>query len=93
MKFGEALELCRQGKRIHRTEWNGKNQFVYWQKRSTVAVQDICCDAIKEWAEWNCLIGIEIMGHFDIKTTADVIQCGWLASQGDMQADDWEVVE
>jgi hypothetical protein len=70
MRFGEALELCRQGKRIHRTGWNGKNQFVYWQKGSTVAVQDIRCDAIKEWAKWNCLIGIEIMDNFDIKTTA-----------------------
>jgi hypothetical protein len=23
MRFGEALELCRQGKRIYRTGWNG----------------------------------------------------------------------
>jgi hypothetical protein len=93
MKFGDALELCRRGKRIHRTGWNGKNQFVYYQEGSAVAVADLRCYAVKEWARKDGLSGIEIMGHFDIKTTAGVIQCGWLASQGDMQAEDWEVSE
>jgi hypothetical protein len=91
MKFGEALELCRQGKLIYRTGWNGKNQFVYYQKGSCVAVPDLRCDAIRKWAKKRLMM-VEIMGHFDIKTTADVIQCGWLASQGDMQAEDWEVL-
>jgi hypothetical protein len=93
MKFGEALELCRQGKRIYRTGWNGKNQFVYYQKGGIVDVKDLCCGAIRERAQKDGLVEIEIMGHFDIKTTAGVIQCGWLASQGDMQAEDWEVLE
>jgi hypothetical protein len=46
-----------------------------------------------DWAEMNGITRIKVMGHFDIKTTAGVIQYGWLASQGDMQADDWEVLE
>jgi hypothetical protein len=33
------------------------------------------------------------MGHFDIKTAADIVQCGWLATQEDMQAEDWGVYE
>jgi hypothetical protein len=89
MKFGEALELCRKGKRIKRTGWNGNDQFVYYQQGSAVSVPDLRCPAIKEWAEKENLLAVEIMGHFDIKTTAGVIQCGWLASQGDMQAEDW----
>jgi hypothetical protein len=93
MTLGEALELCKQGKRIYRTNWNGKGQFVYYQKGSIVAVQDLRCDAIKTWAQKDGLLAIEIMGHFDIKTTAGVVQCGWLASQGDMQADDWRVCD
>lgn len=91
MKFGEALELCREGKKIYRTGWNGKNQFVYYQKGSAVAVSDLRCDAIRLWTEKEGLMAIAVMGHFDMKTSAGVIQCGWLASQGDMQADDWEV--
>jgi hypothetical protein len=91
MKFGEALELCRQGKRIYRTGWNGKNQFVYYQKGGVIAVPDLRCDAVRTWAEKDGTAIIEVMGHFDIKTTAGVIQCGWLASQGDMQAEDWQI--
>jgi hypothetical protein len=93
MRFGEALELCRQGKRIYRTGWNGKNQFVYYQDGSNPDVCQLRCESVREWARRSGLDRIKIMGHFDIKTTAGVIQCGWLASQGDMQADDWEVLE
>jgi hypothetical protein len=93
MKFGDALELCREGKRIYRTGWNGKDQFVYYQKGNTVITNALYCHAIREWALRTGLSTIDIVGHFDIKTTAGVIQCGWLASQGDMQAEDWEVFE
>jgi hypothetical protein len=94
MTIGDALKLCRRGKRIYRTGWNGKNQFVYYQKGSVVPVEDLRCDALKAWAySKKGLTTLKIMGHFDIKTTTGVIQCGWLASQGDMQAEDWEVFE
>jgi hypothetical protein len=93
MKFGEALELCRQGAKIYRTGWNGKDQFVYYQEWSNPDVCQLRCEAVREWARKSGLDRIKIMGHFDIKTTAGVIQCGWLASQGDMQADDWMVFE
>jgi hypothetical protein len=93
MKFGEALELCKQGKRICRTGWNGKNQFVYWQKGSIIEASELRSKAVLEWAKKTGTMLIEIMGHFDMKTTAGVIQCGWLASQGDMQTEDWEVFE
>jgi hypothetical protein len=94
MKFGEALELCRQGKLIRRTGWYGKNQFVYYQEGSIVSAEDLRCTALKKWAYTKeGSVTLKIMGHFDIKTTAGVIQCGWLATQGDMQAEDWEVFE
>jgi hypothetical protein len=91
MRFGEALELCRQGKLIYRTGWNGKNQFVYYTAGNIIPVSAYGRE-IREWAHKRGATVIETMGHFDIKTTANVVQCGWLASQGDMQADDWEVL-
>jgi hypothetical protein len=94
MEFGKALELCRRGKRIYREGWNGKNQFVYYQEGSVMAAEDARCAALKEWAcGKGGLLALEIMGHFDIKTSAGVIQCGWLATQGDMLASDWRVFE
>jgi hypothetical protein len=93
MKFGEALELCRNGKRIRRAGWNGKNQLVYYQEGSYPDVCQLRCEAVREWARRSGLDRVKIMGHFDIKTTSDIIQCGWLATQGDMLADDWAVWE
>jgi hypothetical protein len=100
LTFGEALELCRQGKRIYRSGWNGRNQFVYYQPGSTIPFSRFRAGAVREFlvkkagkpSPFN-MNDVVIMGHFDIMTTAGVIQCGWLASQGDMQADDWEVLE
>jgi len=34
-----------------------------------------------------------ILPHLDMKTADGSIQIGWLASQTDMLADDWRVVE
>lgn len=93
MKFGEALELCRQGKRIYRVGWNGKNQFVYYQIGGGVAINDLHCPAVELWARKEGRLAVKIMGHFNIKTSSDIIQCGWLATQSDMQADDWRVFE
>jgi hypothetical protein len=99
MKFGEALELCRQGRRIYRTGWNGANQFVYYQPGSRVPFCRFRVDAVKEYLVKKAgtptphnMNDVTIMGHFDIMTTAGVIQCGWLATQSDMQAEDWEVL-
>jgi hypothetical protein len=93
MKFEEALALCRRGRRICRASWNGVDQFVYWQAGGIAPVSKLRCGAIWEWAEWRGRADVEIMGRFDIKTAGDVIRCGWLATQEDMQADDWEVYE
>jgi hypothetical protein len=98
MKFGDALELCRQGKLIRRTGWNGKNQFVFYQEGSKLSFSMLRWSAFMKYIskQESAMSGVEdipIMGHFDIYTEQKVIQCGWLASQGDMQAEDWEVLE
>jgi hypothetical protein len=100
MKFGEALELCRQGKRIYRTGWSGKNQFVYYTAGSAIPFCRLRVDALREYLVKKAgkptpfnMNDVVIMGHFDIFTEQRVVQCGWLASQGDMQEDDWMVLE
>jgi hypothetical protein len=92
MNFGEALEKCKTGARISRGGWNGKNQFVYYQPGSIVSVEKIRNEPLLAWAREQNLSEIELWGHFDFKPTNNKIQCGWLASQSDMQADDWQVV-
>ena len=36
MKFGEAIECARNGKKIAREGWNGKNMYVYMTKGRTI---------------------------------------------------------
>ena len=84
MGFGEAIELLKGGKRLQRAGWNGKNQYIELAER--VYYINAKGEIINE-------------GHSDIgnKVIAFVgtsgVQLGWLASQADMLAEDWKVVE
>ena len=92
MTFSEALEKCKQGARISRGGWNGKGQFVYFQPGSVVPAGRIRTKPLQDWMSKENVAEIEIIGHFDIRTTNGKVQCGWLATQSDLQADDWQVV-
>ena len=87
MNFGEALEALKAGKKVARAGWNGKGQFLFLVEGNSLEYSTK--------ADMSCLLDQEIP-HPDviaIKTTAGAIQVGWLASQTDMLAEDWEVVE
>lgn len=83
MDFGKAIVLIKEGKRVARQGWNGKNQYIELAERISYinAKGEIIND-----------------GHADIgnKVIAFVgtsgVQLGWLASQADILAEDWEVV-
>lgn len=83
MNFGNAIELVKQGKKLRRKGWNGKNQYI-----------ELATNISYKNAE-GMIINTE---HNDIgnKAIAFVgtsgVQMGWLASQADMLATDWEEV-
>ena len=85
MNFGLAIEAAKMGKKIARAGWNGKNQYVeLGHDFSYTAPSDIPVRPVQ---------------HLDIDSQALVFvgtrgrQVGWLASQADMLADDWMIVE
>ena len=84
MSFGLAIEAAKMGKRIARAGWNGKNQYVELAscisyKNSAGEIVNVEHDAIGNKA----LAFVGTSG----------VQMGWLASQADMLADDWKIVE
>ena len=81
MNFGQAIEATKQGKQVTRKGWNGKGQFVFLVKGA---------DLVKSIKGKH--LGCLVVDALAIKTTANQIQIGWLASQTDMLANDWEVV-
>ena len=84
MSFGLAIEAAKMGKRIARAGWNGKNQYV------ELATRIDYCNTAGDRVNVNH----EAIGSraFAFVGTSGV-QLGWLASQADMLADDWKIVE
>lgn len=84
MKFGEAIELIKKGKKVQREGWNGKNQYI------ELATNISYINAGKE------IINVEhdTMGNKAIAFVGTSgVQLGWLASQSDMLSEDWKEVE
>ena len=103
MTFGEALEALNNGAFVARESWNGKGMFIYKVEASEATYDSLrgCCkDAIdyvythvKDDEPQTVQETIHINAHIDMKAADDSIVVGWLASQIDMQADDWCIVK
>lgn len=85
MPFGVALEMAKKGCKIARRNWNGKNQYVFLARGVEFATD----------ADISEYEGQDVTVHdlLVIKTSQDVFQPGWLATQSDMLADDWCIVD
>lgn len=81
--FGQAIAALKQGARIARSGWNGKGMYLIY-----IGAQD--------WGfDLDILVEAESaykQGAFIAMKTADNKFILWLASQADMLAEDWELV-
>ena len=84
MSFGLAIEAAKKGKRIARKGWNGKGQYV----ELATAISYASPNGAVVNAEHDA-IGNQALAF--VGTSG--VQMGLLASQADMLADDWEIVE
>ena len=91
MTFGEAIVALEQGKKVRRAGWNGKGMYLWMLAAFTVPVEWCKEPHLKELAEQN---GgkIECLASIRMKTADNKVLTGWLASQSDIFATDWEVV-
>lgn len=84
MNFGHALEMLKLGHKVARKGWNGKNQYIELATR----ISYVSADGESVNAD-HTAIGNKAIAF--VGTSG--VQLGWLASQADMLADDWTVVE
>ena len=84
MNFGLALEELKKGNKVKRSGWNGKNQYIELAER--VSYINSKGELINEG---HLNIGNKVIAF--IGTSG--VQLGWLASQADMLAEDWEIVK
>lgn len=77
MNFGQAIESIKQGKCVRRAGWNGKGMHIY----------------LEDWLEGKAKpCGRSLEPVICMFTAQGKYQPGWLASQSDILAEDWEVV-
>lgn len=88
MDFSEALILVKSGSKIARAGWNGKNQFVI--KAGGYAVDE--ARPSSDYARAGIIGQFIIAPHLDLKNAQGIMQPGWAPSQGDLFAEDWELV-
>lgn len=88
--FGWALNALRKGKAVARKGWNGKGMFLTLQPGSEVTGNMMRNEPAKKFYGDD---KVNIAAHIDMKAADGTYVVGWLASQTDMLAEDWEVVE
>lgn len=98
MDFSDALRMLKQGKRMARDGWNGKGMFIYLVEGHDVPAEK--WTSHKGCITYTSVPGmsashpvVKLNSHIDMKTADGSICVGWLASQTDMLAEDWVVVE
>lgn len=86
LTFSEALEIIKNGGRVARSGWNGKNMFLFLVNGSTFEVnREPLMSILGEGTVVN------YHAHIDMRT-ADGTIVPWLASQTDLLSDDWREV-
>lgn len=109
LTFGQAIEAAKAGKLIARTGWNGKGMFVFQRPADEIPAQLVIenvksiPNSVKLFLHSkykNDYVGVS--GEvFKVKFTAYLcmytadgsIVNGWLASQTDMLAEDWMILD
>lgn len=86
--FCIALDLLKEGHKVAREGWNGKGMFIFYTPGNRATVHEGCF-----------LAGIVPVGsEFELRPyvmmkTAQGDFVPWLASQTDLLAEDWQVLE
>lgn len=97
MNFGEALEALKAGKKVARAGWNGKGMYLYLVHGTTVDKENLRNEASLILPEDDGAMhgtGVaNFLSHIDMRTASGDVCIGWLASQTDMLAEDWLVVD
>lgn len=79
MHFGQAIEAMKAGKCVARKGWNGKGMWLRLIEAYRIDSH-------------HSTLGLQLLPWIGMKT-ADNCFVPWLASQTDMQAEDWVEIE
>lgn len=105
LNFGQAIELVKRGNLVSRKGWNGKGMFIFMRPEDTLTTGFIpkvksLPEQVKIWIDKNMddkvnpgeqgLNPVKFTAYLCMKAADNTIVNGWLASQTDMLAEDWQ---
>jgi hypothetical protein len=85
MNFGQALDKLKEGARVARRGWNGKDMWIGLMAGTTINAEQVNERTRKHVPEGE----LRVAGYIAMWTAQGTWAPGWLASQADMLADDW----
>lgn len=101
--FGQALESLKRGHLVTRKGWNGKGMFIFMRPEDSLPTNMIVNqvkslpESFKKWVSDNHgdsdTDKIKFTAYLCMKAADGTVVNGWLASQTDMLANDWMIVE
>lgn len=97
ISFSEALVALKEGQSISRTGWNGKKMFLWLNRGSHDFRTDVEVDyveGIKDDLFDDAAEGTTTrLPNINMRTATGSTVTGWLASQTDLLAEDWCVLD
>ena len=107
LKFGQAIEALKEGKRVAREGWNGKGMFIFERPADELEVGFII-DKVKslpqsvkdffkakdekEAQSEQGLSKVKFNSYLCMYAADGTIVNGWLASQTDILSEDWVIL-
>lgn len=94
LSFGDALEVLKAGGKVARAGWNGKGM---WLSLTCNGTREVAAENF--WSSHNAEHArsqggkAKVLPSITMKTATGEILMGWLASQTDMLADDWQALD
>lgn len=95
LSFGDALVALKSGLRVARAGWNGKGMWLALSgplEGREIPAWSFWSPANRAYAETLPNMNATVLPCITMKTADGSILMGWLASQTDMLAEDWEIV-
>lgn len=101
--FGQALKSIQKGRLVARQGWNGKGMFIFQRPEDSLPTNMIVNqvkslpESFKKWVSDNYgdskADKIKFTAYLCMKAADGTVVNGWLASQTDMLANDWVIIE
>jgi Protein of unknown function (DUF2829) len=93
LNFGQAIEFIKRGYKVQRAGWNGKGMWICLSPGvDNLPSHKFWAGPNRDFAEANGGTA-GVLPCITMKTADNKILMGWLASQTDMLATDWQQVE